>query len=238
MMNSFDKPITMPFWVVVLVVILLTVGGVVAGLFTIQNATAVAVLGGLLGGLVVYAISFLTDIGRWRQLDRFNRMGIKDILSTRHQVTYYGPIVSRARTEVLVMGTSCHRFINDFMDDRSDDKVLLDQLRKHIDLTVRILIPTAGRMDDESRAKFDLVKEKLRRVMNEFPGRVELRRFDDVARLSMVMVDEELITGPVFPGIESRQSPAVHVDRRTEYGTKFKDFFDDLWDKSASGSNS
>ena len=235
MKQKFNKRVSMPFWAVIVIGIILAAGCVLIGLYTTQNATVIAVLGGLLGGLVVYTISFITEIGQLRQLDRFRRLGIKDILNTRHDITYYEPIVGVAKLRVCVMGTSSHRFINDFLDDKADNKVLVDQLRLHPSLKVSILVPLEHHMDAESRTKFDLVRPKIDRLITEFGSRVELRRFDDVVRLSMVLADDELITGPVFPGVESRQSPAVHVDSRTEYGQKCLEHFDKVWKSSGNG---
>lgn len=232
MKQRYDKKVVLPFWIMVLAGILVALACVLVGLFATENDTAIAVLGGLAGGLVVYIISFLTDIGPLRQLDRFRKMGIRNILSTRHDVVYYGEVVGKAKSEVLVMGTSCHRFITDFLDERADDKVLVDRLRQFPELKIRFLVPGDEYMDEDSKTKFGLVLSKLERLKQQFNSRVELRRFQDTARLSMVVVDEELITGPVLPGIESRQSPAVHVKTQTEYGKKHLEYFETMWKKA------
>ena len=122
-----------------------------------------------------------------------------------------------------------------FLDDKAYNKVFVDQLRMHPSLRVSILVPLEHHMDAESRSKFDLVGSKIDRLIPEFGSRVELRRFDDVTRLSMVLADAELIAGPVFPGVESRKSPAVHVDSRTEYGQKCIEHFDEVWKSSGNG---
>ena len=232
MKQHYDRKVALPFWIVVLAAILVALACVLVGLFTTKNDTAIALFGGVSGGLVVYIISFLTDIGQLKQLDRFRQMGIRNILSTRHEVVYYAQIVGQAKSEVLVMGTSCHRFITDFLDERADDKVLVDRLRRFPQLEIRFLVPSDECMDAESRTKFGLVLPKLERLQTQFGDRVKLRRFHDIARLSMVAVDGELIAGPVLPGIESRQSPAVHVKRQTEYGKKHVEYFEAMWMKT------
>lgn len=234
MKRHYDRKVALPFWFVVVTGISVTLALVLLGLYVTKNDTVIAVLGGLAGGLVVYTISFLTEIGQLRQLDRFRRMGIRSILNTRHDVTYYGDVVGKAKSEVLVMGTSCHRFITDFLDERADDKVLVDQLRKFPELRVRLLVPDEESMDADSIAKFGLVRPKLERLDELFAVRVELRRFPEAARVSMVVVDEEVISGPVLPGVESRQSPAVHVARQTEYGKKHVEYFEAMWKTSES----
>ena len=235
MKQHYDRKVPLPFWFVVVTTIIALLACVLVGLFATKNDTVIALLGGLAGGLVVYIISFLTDISQLRQLDRFRRMGIKSILNTRHNVTYYGKIVAKAKSEVLVIGTSCHRFITDFLDEGADDKVLVDQLRQFPELQIRFLIPCDEYMDSDSKTKFGLVRPKLERLQQQFADRVELRRFQELPRLSMVVVDDELIAGPVLPGIESRQSPAVHVYRQTEYGRKHIDYFEAIWKTSEGG---
>ena len=227
--QRYDQKVVLPFWFVVLAAILVALSCVLLGLFTTKNDTVIALLGGLAGGLVVYTISFVTDIGQLRQLDRFRKMGIKKILSTRHNVLYYGEVIGQAKFEVMVMGTSCHRFITDFLDRKADDKALVDLLRQFPKLQVRILVPSDDFMDEDSRTKLGLVLPKLEHLQGEFGNRVKLKRFKDSARLSMVVVDDELIVGPVLPGIESRQAPAVHVKRQTDYGRKHVEYFDNVW---------
>lgn len=235
MKPHYNQIVPVPLWVVVITVVMVVLAGVLFGLFTTENDRLIALWGGLAGGLVVYIIGFLREVYHLRQLDYFWRMGIRDILNTRHDVVYYGNIISKAKSEVLVTGTSCHRFINDFLDLGADDKALVDQLRQFPKLRIRFLIPCDSFMDFESKTKFDLVRPKLERLQSKFPSRVELRRFGDIARLSMVVVDDELIAGPVLPGIESRQAPAVHVSRLTEYGKKHIDYFEEVWERSDGG---
>lgn len=193
-------------------------------------------VGGILTGLIVYAATFVTLLRPLRDLDRFQRMGVKRLLTNRHEKADYRDMIAGARQRVYVMGTSCSRFVRDFMDRDGDDKVLIDALSAHPNLKIRLLIPTDKKMSTSTRSSTQTMLTQLAAVQNLYGNRIELRRFDDVARHSFVLVDDDLVAGPVFDGDKSRHAPAVHVTAGTAFGQKYCAYFDDMWDKhSVSG---
>ncbi len=66
-------------------------------------------------------------------------------------------------------------------------------------------------------------------VKARFGDRVELRRFDDAARHSLVIADNDLVAGPVFDDDKSRHAPAVHVGIETVFGQKYYSHFETVW---------
>tara|TARA_R110002051_G_scaffold74446_2_gene135492 strand:+ start:8312 stop:9025 length:714 start_codon:yes stop_codon:yes gene_type:complete len=189
----------------------------------------IALIGGLLSGLLVFSLQFLLQIIALHRLDRFEQMGVIDLLNSRHDKEYYRPIVRGAKNEVKVMGASCTRFISDFMDTKSSDRALIDALRENDTLTVQILIPTTSRMIGTDPQRWEAEKAKIARVVREFNGRVEVRRFDDVVRHSFVLADNDLVAGPILPGDDSRNTPAVHVRTDTALGQKYRRYFERVW---------
>jgi hypothetical protein len=163
------------------------------------------------------------------KLDKYERMGIKDLLDNRHDKQYYKPIVRSAKKTIKVMGASCSRFVSDFMDPESDDSAVIDALRSHRRLEVKLLIPDDEHMEGQNRARWRAEAPKLAAVFQEFEGRVEVRRFSEDARQSMVLADEHLIVGPIFPGDDSRNTPAVHVSADKTFSEKCIRYFDRVW---------
>jgi hypothetical protein len=186
-------------------------------------------VGGVVSGLVVFLFTYATVIGPTIQLDRYKRMGIVDVLSNRHDKEYYKKLVSKSRTVVRVMGASCTRFVEDFLDPDADDKVLFDALLRYGSLKVELLVPTEKHLAPNAKARTAGLSAKLDQLEKSFPGRVLLKRFDDKAHHSFVIVDDELVAGPIFEGDMSRHAPAVHVKMTTTFGMKYSNYFDDVW---------
>lgn len=200
-----------------------------------ENSKLVGLVGGIVTGLIVYLATFLTLLRPIQELDRFHRMGIKGLLANRHDQTYYRKLVSRSKLRVDVMGASCSRFVHDFLDVESDDKVLIDALIMHPHLKVRMLIPDDAHMSEETRNRAEATLAQFAVIQERFGNRVELRRFEDVARHSLVIVDNDLVAGPVFDDNTSRHAPAVHVAIETLFGQKYSAYFETVWNHAYAG---
>jgi hypothetical protein len=194
-------------------------------------------VGGLLTGVLVYLATFLTVLESLRELDRYRRMGVRTLLENRHQKDYYRDIVASSTLRVDVMGASCTRFVNDFLDNDSDDKVLIDALERNGRLRIRLLIPSKRKMARAAQNRTDPMLEQVAVLSERFGGRVELRRFHEPARHSFVATDDDLIAGPVFEEDKSRHAPAVHVSIETAFGRKYVEYFEHEWAKATDASS-
>ena len=130
------------------------------------------------------------------------------------------------------MGSSCTRFISDFLDPDTDDHVLIERLRLFPEMRVQILVPQSRRMDAATKRKLGDLGSKIEKLKAEFKDRFEMREFSYEARHSFVITDTELIAGPIFEGTESKNSPAVHVSASTPFAEKYIKHFDTVWDRS------
>lgn len=200
--------------------------------FSIEDKKWSAFLGGLNGGLVGVTISFLFAMYEYREIDRYRSLGVLNILPNRRDDGYYKNIVMEAQENVQVMGTSCSRFIADFADLDSDEHVLVDALDKHTNLKIELLVPTEEQMDEQSKHKFEAGKYKLSKLQDRFRDRVQLKRYDFQPRHSLVRVDNNLIVGPVFQGVESQNAPAVHLDTDKVFAEKYLEYFNRVWGES------
>jgi len=229
-----DK-IPVPLWVLfILGLSVLTVGFVIWYYFIDDNnAKLSGLVGGISSGLAVAIFTFAISIRPLQTLDKFERMGIRELLTNRHDKIYYQCIVGNAQKDVCVMGASCTRFVEDFLDMDSDDKVLVDALSKHRNLRVQLLIPEEQYMSPEAKIRSGIVKGKITALKAEFKGRVELRHFPERAQHSFVISDNDLIAGPIFESDKSKHAPAVHVAMSTPFGQKYREHFDHVWDTSA-----
>lgn len=224
----------MPIWgIIIAIALFLTF--VFGGWYWLIDETSVKMLGlvgGMVSGLAVFLITYITVIGPSIKLERYSRMGIVDVLDNRHDKEYYKKLVSKARQSVRVMGASCSRFVEDFIDPSADDKVLFNQLQQHARLKVELLVALDKHLDTPTKAKTKRLAAKLAEIEAILPGRVKLRRFDSKPHHSFVIVDDDLVAGPIFEGDQSRHAPAVHVKMSTTFAQKYRDFFEKEWARS------
>lgn len=223
-----------PIWMIWIcfVVVLIAIFGWLYYVSNPKETKLVGFLGGVFSGLITYLLIFVTWLGPLRELERLKKMGIKGLLSNRHDKNYYHTLLENSQQRVDVMGVSCSRFVQDFLDPDADDKVLIDALGRHNQLRIRLMIPDDMHLTNETRGKIVNVTASINKLRNTYGDRIELRRFADYARHSFVIVDNELIAGPVFDGDKSRHDPAVHVTAETLFGIKYGQYFEKLWRES------
>lgn len=221
----------LPFWLLWSFIIGILTAGFCYWYWTIDvtDVKLLGFVGGVAAGLFVYLLTYLTVLPPIMQLDGFRRMGIKALLANRHDKVYYSKLVGGSRLRVDVMGASCNRFVRDFLDVDSDDKVLIAALSKHRNLKIRILIPDDEHLDQESKSRTASTISQIDAVQKIYPDRVELRRFDDEARHSFLICDNDVVAGPIFNDSQSRHAPAVHVAADTLFGQKYSAFFEAEW---------
>jgi hypothetical protein len=236
-MNFELDKIRVPLWIILVVAIVIVIAIFGIWYYTLDpnSSKLVGFVGGIVTGLIVYLATFLTLLRPLQELDRFHRMGVKGLLANRHDQNYYRGLVAKSKHRVDVMGASCSRFVQDFLDVESDDKVLVDALNRHQYLKVRLLIPDDAHMSQDTQNRARSMVVKLTALRDRFGDRVELRRFADQARHSFVLVDNDLVAGPVFDGDKSRHAPAVHVFAETAFGQKYCGHFDAIWNKCGNG---
>ncbi len=189
----------------------------------------VGLVGGFISGGLVFLLTYAISVQPLKALARYEQMGIRGLLASRHDKTYYSHLVSKARRSVQVMGASCTRFVEDFLDPKSEDHVLLDALRRNQALHVQLLIPDDKHITENAKARLSGLFQKLDALKSEFGRRIELRRFPAQAQHSFVSVDDDLVAGPIFQDNESKYAPAVHVAMSTRFAEKYHEYFETVW---------
>ncbi|MES0870286.1 hypothetical protein [Pseudovibrio sp. SCP19] len=230
-MSDLTKNIKIPKWVLILVGLIMLTLLCAYFFLTIEDPKWNALFTGLLSSFIVSILIFYFSIQPLRELQKFHDSGVVSLLSGRHDKVYYSPIVSKSRGKVFVMGASCSRFVDDFLDGDADDHMLLDAMNRHSTLTVKLLVPSKKHMDDASEKKFSIAQPKLKKVREKFPEQFEVKSMDSPASHSFVITDNEFIGGPIFADDESKNSPAVHVKSSTPYARKHQNFFEREWNK-------
>ena len=234
-MNFETDRFRVPLWLMLTLALSIVTVGIGYWYYKIDPADAklLGLAGGMLTGLIVYLFTYITLLRPIIELDRFHQMGIKALLSNRHDKDYYRRLLETSRYKVDVIGASCSRFVRDFLDPDDDDAILIAGLNRRRQLRIRLLIPSDAHMSQEARNATAATMRTLAALTSSFGDRIELRRFDDQARHSFVIADDNLVAGPIFETDKSRHAPAVHVLTRTLFGQKYSSYFQGLWDSAA-----
>lgn len=223
---------SIPTWflIVLMVAVVTSASAIYYFLYLDPNdAKLVGLVGGVISGGLVFLLTYIVSAQPLRDLARYEQMGIRGVLASRHDKAYYAALVSKARRSVQVMGASCTRFVEDFLDSQSEDHVLLDALRRNQALYVQLLIPDDQHIAESAKPKLPGLFRKLEGLKQEFGARIELRRFPAKAQHSFVSIDDDLVAGPIFQDNESRYAPAVHVAMSTRFAQKYNDHFETVW---------
>jgi len=186
---------------------------------------------GLTAGLAVASIQFFWGWYEAKQTEHFRRLRIKNVLLTRDDENYYGRLITAARRQILVLGVTSSRFLEDFADEASpklEKKSLLEALSRGVH--VRILVSSLPYLPRDAHAAVTKTKARMNKLKSTFPNYFDFGYFEHEPRHSMVVCDNDLIVGPYFPETASKDSPGVHVDAASEFGMSYVKHFEIEWD--------
>ncbi len=221
-----------------IVLLLLALATGISGYYYIQgeaNTKATAFFGGLLTGLILVIIQFLFGYAEYAAMARIQRLGVKDILITRDNKDFYRKLINRAEKRIDVMGVTAVRFMEDFADStsgRPETTALLQALSRGSE--VRILVPNREYLtqgNDQSKA--ETAAKHFEAVGGKFSN-FQYRYFEHEPAHSIVVIDDECLIGPVLPSVASKYTPAIYIERSSEYARKYLEYFDREWDKARS----
>lgn len=193
-----------------------------------------AFFGSLGAGMIVAIIQYLIAWQDYKQTEKLKELKLVEFLNNRRENEQYGEYIKSATGKIDVMGSTAVRLFRDFADTTKgapeSTKVLISALDKKI--KIRILLPKeeylindGKRMDaKEVRAKYN----ELKKTYNN----IEIKYFDHKAAHSIFRIDDTCIIGPIFPNIESRNTPALHVMSSSPMAVNYLDYYDLEWEKA------
>lgn len=235
-MSLYNKKlsISMPWAIVSVTGLLLIVFGGISMLMTdkgiLENEGPVWVFAsGLVSGLVVTLAQFCLSWADAKAIDRFRRMGVQNVLTTRDEEAYFGQLIQKARSQVDVLGSTATRLMEDFADDNSpkaEKRALIEALKNGV--VVRILVAAPARLDASDEYKYSVNRKRFEAIAAKYPG-FEARYFDATPIAAFVRADHELVVGPLLPGVESKHTPALHVYNHSPYAASYFKYFEETW---------
>ena len=185
---------------------------------------------GAVPGLVVALAQFALSWVEFAEIGRIRRLGITNVLRTRDNAVYYGKYIEQAKKRIVFVGGTGRRFFQDFADAGSphpEKRRLIQALERGVSVSIFVASPdylTAKQSDglNAARARCDELKK-------QFPRSFEARMFDHAATYALVQVDEDVIVGPVFPNMESKDTPVIHLQIGNVMAQSYLNFFENEW---------
>lgn len=233
-MKIFTKKFKMSMSIVVLaiLVILLVIVGILYWRENNPSSNWGAILGSLIAGLLVAIIQFLISWQEYQETEKLKELKLVEVLYNRRTKEQYCEYIKSATRKLDVMGSTAVRLFRDFADTTKgapeNSRVLLLALDRGV--KVRILLPSEELLpNDEKRQDAKEVNARRNEINHE---NLEIRYFEHKAAHSIFRIDDTCIIGPIFPDIESRNTPALHVMSSSPMAINYLDYFDSEWDRA------
>jgi hypothetical protein len=193
-----------------------------------------AIIPGLLTGFIVALFQAFLSWYEIRKIDEYNNLKIKKILSHRKDANYYGNLISKSKNQISVLGVTAQRFLEDFGNTNTKapehEKVLLRALDRGV--KVKILVAKNNFLeDDQNKQKASLAEKKLNEILKKYQNNFEYRYYEHKPTHSIVIIDEECIVGPIFPKVESKYTPAIHLNTNSTFAEPYTEYFSQEWDQ-------
>jgi len=186
-----------------------------------------ALFGGAATGLFVAFLQYMIQLNEHRDIERFKKLGIREVLAHREGKEYYAKLIEGSRARVWVLGNTANRFLEDFAHvHREDSRALLDALARGV--RVRILLPLPHYLSEADQARSAVSLKRMRELSLESRN-FEFKFYDHQPAHSLVVVDDECLVGPIFPHVESRDSPAIHTHTGSSFVKHYMTHFEQEW---------
>lgn len=235
-MRVFCKSMKVTVGIIILVFLIAILGVSVAMYLWIGDPSDMwgAFFGSLGAGMIVAIIQYLIAWQDYKQTEKLKELKLVEILNNRREMRQYGEYIKSATRNLDVMGSTAVRLFRDFADTTKgapeSTKVLIDALDRKV--KVRILLPKeAYLISDDKRQDAQNVKAKYFELKKTYDN-IEIKYFDHNVAHSIFRIDDTCIIGPIFPTIESRNTPALHVMSSSPMAVNYLDYYELEWKKA------
>ena len=164
------------------------------------------------------------------------KIKLKEVLYNRAKRSQYEEFIKNTNRELDLMGVTAVRFFNDFADTSigapENATVLLQALERGVH--VRVLLPTDEFLPETKKNDSQKVRNKYKELTQRYQN-IEIRYFCHTAAHSIFRIDDTCIIGPVFPLLESRNTPALHLMSSSPMALNYLNYFESEWNQAAQG---
>ena len=237
-MDIFGKSVKMTITMIIFIVLIVLLIVTIIIYYRIDNPSNLlgALFGSLAAGLVVAIIQYLIAWQDYIQTEKLKKLKLKEVLYNRAIRSQYEEYIRNTNRVLDLMGVTAVRFFNDFADTSigapENAKVLIQALERGVH--VRVLLPTDEFLPEAKKNDSQKVKNKYKELTQRYQN-IEIRYFCHTAAHSIFRIDDTCIIGPVFPLLESRNTPALHLMTSSPMALNYLNYFESEWDQAVQG---
>lgn len=212
--------------------LLWALGGLVAASGALYACFPGGILGpifsGLLTGLLVAFVQYLLSWHDHGEAEAIQRLGIRRIVPHRDDKGFYRGLLEQSRDEVLLLGNTASRFLEDFChSSRADSCALLRALERGV--RVRFLLPESQHLSAKDRARGKQAQARMLELQGAYPEKFQVRLFGHPSAHSIMKVDSQCLVGPLFPDVASKDSPAILASADSLLLLEYLKYFEREW---------
>lgn len=199
----------------------------------ISNSTkGSGIISGLFTGFIIVSCQIWLSWYEFGKIDEYRELKIKRILHNRKDPVYYGDLISNAKKEIKIQGVTALSFLDDFANKNPNvlekEKVLLKALERKV--KTKILIADKAILNNAHKRKAEEAENKLA-ILSSSYNNFEYTYYTHPPTHSIVIIDDECIVGPIFPDVNSRDTPAIHLKRDSQLANFYEEYFNQEWNE-------
>lgn len=172
----------------------------------------------------------------YKHNEKLRELELKEILYNRDSRVKYEAYIKNSRRQIDIMGVTASRFFEHFgdLDDNASEeaKALIYALERGVRVRILLPLPQENYLNNEEKMiKAKNALEKYRKLSARY-DKIELKHFDHSPAHSIFRIDDTCIIGPVFPKVESKYTPALHLMNTSPMAVKYINYFDSEWEEA------
>ena len=233
MKSQFERFVRVRLYKIVIVALSVATAACIAAYLKSSSPKVEPLLAGMVTGLLVALIQYLLDWNEHQEIETIKKLGIRRILPHRDDKSYYQRLLTGAERDIVVLGNTASRFLEDFAHPtRTDSRTLFEALQRGV--RVRVLVPKPEYLPEDDRPRAEAANKRMIQIAQE-SSNFEYRHFNHPPTHSLVKIDNECLFGPVFPHVKSKDSPTIHADADSALVGEYLRYFDNEWKQALSG---
>lgn len=226
-------------WVTPILVSLFLLIGALSFWFGRENdQKLLGIISGLITGFIVLVFQVWLSWVELKKMEKFDELRIVDILARKDEREDYARFISTAKKKLWMLCVTAHSFLEDFADEKSTRagaNALLKVLENKVEVRFLIALPESLATDDVyHKNKAQMAELRLKELSLKFAN-FKYTHFEHPPMHSILTVDDESIVGPIFPGVRSKNTPAIHLKNDSAFVKHYLEYFRDEWKKWSKG---
>lgn len=221
-------------WVAPILVSLLLLIGMLWFWFERENdQKLLGIISGLITGFIVLVFQVWLSWVELKKMEKWDELRIVDILARKDERDDYAKFISTAKKKIWMLCVTAHSFLEDFADEKSTRdgaSALLKALDKNkVEVRFLIALPDSLEVnDDHHRTKAKMAELRLQELSKRFSN-FKYAYFKHPPMHSILTIDDESIVGPIFPGVRSKNTPAIHLKNDSAFVKNYLEYFREEW---------